>query len=141
MDDAPAEAFTSDGWFRTGDLGRLDDEGFVTLVDRKKDMVITGGENVYSAEVEDVLFAHPSVAEAAIIGIPDAKWGEAVFAVVVLRPGTTATADDLITYSRSQLAKYKSPKGVAFVEALPRNVAGKVLKRELRERFGGARVE
>ena len=138
---ATAEAFTADGWFRTGDLGRLDDEGFLTLVDRKKDMVITGGENVYSAEVEDVLFAHPAVAEAAIIGVPDPKWGESVFAVVVLRPGTTATGDDLIRHARSQLAKYKTPKGVAFVEALPRNAAGKVLKRELRERFGGARVE
>jgi fatty-acyl-CoA synthase len=139
--DATAEAFTPDGWFRTGDLGRLDDEGFLTIVDRKKDMVITGAENVYSAEVEDVLFSHPAVAEAAVIGIPDAKWGESVFAVVVLRPGARATAEDLITHSRSQLAKYKAPKGVAFVEALPRNAAGKVLKRELRERFGGARVE
>ena len=139
--DATAEAFTADGWFRTGDLGRLDDEGFLVLVDRKKDMIITGGENVYSAEVEDVLFAHPAVAEAAIIGVPDPKWGESVFAVVVLRPGTRATSEDLITFSRSQLAKYKTPKGVAFVEALPRNAAGKVLKRELRERFGGARVE
>jgi fatty-acyl-CoA synthase len=139
--EATAEAFTADGWFKTGDLGRVDDEGFLTLVDRKKDMVITGGENVYSAEVEDVLFEHPAVAEAAVIGVPDPEWGESVFAVVVLRPGTAATADELITYSRSQLAKYKTPKGVAFVDALPRNAAGKVLKRELRERFGGARVE
>lgn len=139
--EATAEAFTADGWFKTGDLGRLDDEGFLTLVDRKKDMVITGGENVYSAEVEDVLFAHPAVAEAAIIGVPDPKWGESVFAVVVLRPGAAATADELITHARSQLAKYKTPKGVAFVDALPRNAAGKVLKRELRQRFGGARVE
>jgi fatty-acyl-CoA synthase len=139
--DATAEAFTPDGWFRTGDLGRLDDEGFVTLVDRKKDMVITGGENVYSAEVEDVLFAHPAVAEAAVIGVADPKWGESVFAVVVLRAGALATADELITFARSQLAKYKTPTGVAFVDALPRNAAGKVLKRELRERFGGARVE
>jgi len=139
--DATAEAFTPDGWFKTGDLGRLDDEGFLTLVDRKKDMVITGGENVYSAEVEDVLFAHPAVAEAAVIGIPDPKWGESVFAVVVLRPGMHATPDELISHSRSQLAKYKTPKGVAFVDSLPRNAAGKVLKRELREQFGGARVE
>ena len=139
--EATTEAFTPDGWFKTGDLGRLDDEGFLTLVDRKKDMVITGGENVYSAEVEDVLFAHPAVAEAAVIGVPDPKWGESVFAVVVLRPGASATADELISYSRSQLATYKTPKGVAFVAALPRNAAGKVLKRELREQFGGARVE
>jgi fatty-acyl-CoA synthase len=139
--DATAEAFTPDGWFRSGDLGRLDDEGFLVLVDRKKDMVITGGENVYSAEVEDVLFAHPAVAEAAVIGVADPKWGESVFAVVVLRPGASVTADELITHARSQLAKYKTPTGVAFVEALPRNAAGKVLKRELRERFGGALVE
>lgn len=138
---ATADAFTPDGWFRTGDLGRLDAEGFLALVDRKKDMVITGGENVYSAEVEDALFAHPAVAEAAVIGVPDPKWGESVFAVVVLRPGAAATADDLIAHSQARLAKYKTPKAVAFVDALPRNAAGKVLKRDLRDRFGGARVK
>ena len=131
--DATADAFTADGWFRTGDLGRLDDEGFLTLVDRKKDMVISGGENVYSAEVEDVLFAHPAVAEAAIIGIPDERWGEAVCAIVALRPNASASADELITHCRSRLAKYKTPKTVVFVNALPRNAAGKVLKRQLRE--------
>jgi fatty-acyl-CoA synthase len=135
--DATGEAFTDDGWFRTGDLGRLDDEGFLMLVDRKKDMVITGGENVYSAEVEDVLFAHAAVAEAAIIGVPDPKWGEAVFAVVVLRPGMRVSADELGEHCRARLAKYKTPKGYAFIDALPRNAAGKVLKRELRQRFGG----
>lgn len=135
--DATAEAFTPEGWFKTGDLGRLDDEGFLTLIDRKKDMVITGGENVYSAEVEDVLFSHEAVAEAAIIGAPDPKWGESVLAIVVLRPGAKATADELIAHCRSRLAKYKAPKRVAFVDLLPRNAAGKVLKRELRERFGG----
>jgi fatty-acyl-CoA synthase len=133
LPDATNEAFTADGWFRSGDLGYLDDEGFLTLVDRKKDMVITGGENVYSAEVEDVLFAHPAVAEAAIIGVPDERWGEAVCAVVVLRPNSTATADELVAHSRSRLAKYKTPKYVVFVDALPRNAAGKVLKRQLRE--------
>ncbi|HYK96790.1 MAG TPA: long-chain fatty acid--CoA ligase [Candidatus Acidoferrales bacterium] len=131
--DATAEAFTADGWFRSGDLGFLDEEGFLTLVDRKKDMVITGGENVYSAEVEDALFAHPAVAEAAIIGVPDERWGEAVCAIVVVRPGMAATADELITHCRSRLAKYKTPKYVVFVPALPRNAAGKVLKRQLRE--------
>jgi fatty-acyl-CoA synthase len=131
--DATAEAFTGDGWFRSGDLGYLDDEGFLTLVDRKKDMVISGGENVYSAEVEDVLFAHPAVAEAAIIGVPDERWGVVVCAIVVLRPGARATADELIAYSRARLAKYKAPKYVVFVDALPRNAAGKVLKRQLRE--------
>jgi fatty-acyl-CoA synthase len=134
--DATAEAFSADGWFRTGDLGYLDDEGFLTLVDRKKDMVITGGENVYSAEVEDVLFAHPAVAEAAIIGVPDERWGEAVCAVVALRPAQRATADELIAHCRRRLAKYKAPKYVVFVDALPRNAAGKVLKRTLREEVG-----
>ena len=131
--EATAEAFTADGWFRSGDLGYLDDEGFLTLVDRKKDMVISGGENVYSAEVEDVLFAHPAVAEAAIIGVPDERWGEAVCAVVALRPTQRATPDELIAHCRARLAKYKTPKYVVFVDALPRNAAGKVLKRRLRE--------
>jgi fatty-acyl-CoA synthase len=135
--DATAEAFTDDGWFRTGDLGRLDDERFLTLVDRKKDLVITGGENVYSAEVEDVLFAHAAVAEAAVIGVPDPRWGESVFAVVVVRPGKRVSAEELGEHCRTHLAKYKTPKGFAFIDALPRNAAGKVLKRELRQRFGG----
>jgi fatty-acyl-CoA synthase len=130
---ATAEAFTHDGWFRSGDLGFVDDEGFLTLVDRKKDMVITGGENVYSAEVEDVLFAHTAVAEAAVIGVPDERWGEAVCAVVALRPNAKASADELIAHCRARLAKYKTPKYVAFVNSLPRNAAGKVLKRQLRE--------
>jgi fatty-acyl-CoA synthase len=130
--EATADAFTADGWFKTGDLGRLDDEGFLTLVDRQKDMVITGGENVYSAEVEDVLFAHPAVAEAAIIGVADDRWGEAVCAVVALRPNASATAEDLMAFCRTRLAKYKTPKTVVFVNALPRNAAGKVLKRQLR---------
>ena len=133
LPDATAEAFTRDGWFRSGDLGFLDDEGFLSLVDRKNDMVITGGENVYSAEVEDVLFAHPAVAEAAVVGIPDERWGEAVCAIVVLRPNASASADELIAHCRARLAKYKTPKYVVFVDALPRNAAGKVLKRQLRE--------
>lgn len=131
--DATAEAFTADGWFRSGDLGHLDEEGFLTLVDRKKDMIITGGENVYSAEVEDVLFAHAAVAEAAIIGLPDERWGEAVCAVVVLKAGQHATSEELVAHCRARLAKYKAPKHVVFVDALPRNAAGKVLKTRLRE--------
>ncbi len=134
--DATADAFTADGWFKTGDLGRLDGEGFLTLVDRKKDMVISGGENVYSAEVEDVLFSHPAVAEAAIIGIPDERWGEAVCAIVALRPDARATADELIAHCRARLAKFKTPRTIVFVDALPRNAAGKVLKRQLREEVG-----
>ena len=138
--EATAEAFTADGWFRSGDLGRLDEEGFLTLVDRKKDMVISGGENVYSAEVEDVLYAHPAVAEAAVIGVPDPRWGESVFAVVVVRDGMRLTPDELTAHTRRHLAKYKTPKAYAFVDALPRNAAGKVVKPELRKRFGGGGV-
>ena len=131
--EATAEVFTGDGWFRTGDLGIFDDEGFLTLVDRKKDMVITGGENVYSAEVEDVLFAHPAIAEAAIVGVPDERWGERVVAVIVRRSGSAVTADEVIAFCRERLAKYKSPREVVFIDVLPRNAAGKVLKRQLRE--------
>jgi fatty-acyl-CoA synthase len=135
--EATAEAFTPDGWFRSGDLGRLDDEGFLTLVDRKKDMIISGGENVYSAEVEDALFAHPAVAEAAVIGVPDEHWGEAVRAIVALHPGSAASVEDLIEHCRGRLARYKAPKSVVFVDALPLNAAGKVLKPELRRLHGG----
>ncbi len=135
--DATAAAFTADGWFKSGDIGALDDEGFLTLYDRQKDMIISGGENVYSAEVEDVLFAHPAVAEAAVIGVPDERWGEAVLAVVVVRSAMSLTADEAIAHCRGRLAKYKCPKVVQFVDVLPRNASGKVLKRELRERFGG----
>ncbi len=134
--EATAEAFTAGGWFRSGDLGRVDDEGFLTLVDRKKDLIISGGENVYSAEVEDALFAHPAVAEAAVIGVPDQRWGEAVRAVVVLRPDHAATAEELVEHCRARLARYKAPRSVVFVDALPRNAAGKVLKPELRRAYG-----
>jgi acyl-CoA synthetase (AMP-forming)/AMP-acid ligase II len=114
----------------------MDDEGFVTVIDRKKDMIISGGENIYSAEVEDVLFAHPAVADAAVIGIPDPRWGEAVRALVVPKPGATLTAEEVIAHCRTRLARYKVPKSVIFVESLPRNAAGKVLKRELRRLYG-----
>jgi fatty-acyl-CoA synthase len=132
---ATAEAFSADGWFKSGDLGRLDEEGFLTLVDRKKDMIISGGENIYSAEVEDALFGHPSVAEAAVIGVPDERWGEVVRAIVALRPGAAASADELIEHCRAWMARYKCPRSVVFVDSLPRNASGKVLKAELRQRF------
>jgi fatty-acyl-CoA synthase len=135
---ATAEAFRS-GWFHTGDLGRMDDEGFITLVDRKKDMIISGGENVYPIEVEQVLLAHPGVADAAIIGGPDSKWGERVVAVVVTAPGNTASpgTGDLIAWCRQRLAHFKCPHEVHFVDELPRNATGKLLKRELRRQFTG----
>ena len=125
------------GWMHTGDAGRMDDEGYVYVVDRIKDMVITGGENVYSAEVENALCTHPAVAAAAVIGLPDAEWGERVHAVVVLAPGQNATEDALITHTREKIAGYKTPRGVTFVDALPVSGAGKVLKRELRAQLAG----
>jgi long-chain acyl-CoA synthetase len=127
------------GWYRTGDLGRLDDGGYLHLVDRTRDMLVTGGENVYSTEVEDALYAHPGVLEAAVFGVPDARWGEAVHAVVVRRPPSSAdglmvTADELTAHCRTLLAGYKVPKSIELTDqALPKSGAGKVLKRSLRE--------
>lgn len=126
------------GWFHTGDLGRADADGYVTLVDRKKDMIITGGENVYPAEVEQVLYAHPEVDDVAVIGMPDEKWGEGVLAVVVRPPGSELTAAGLIAWARGRLAHFKCPSHVEFAAQLPRNAAGKLLKRELRTTYGGA---
>lgn len=123
------------GWFHTGDMARRDEEGFFYIVDRRKDMIITGGENVYSREVEEVVYTHPAVSEAAVIGLPDPTWGENVTAVVVLRPGMTATEDEIIAVCRDRLAGYKKPKKVVFVDELPKNVSGKILKRELRDQF------
>lgn len=136
MPEATADAITDDGWLRTGDAGYLDDEGYLYLHDRVKDMVVSGGENVYPAEVENVLMAHPDVADVAVIGVPDDRWGEAVKAVVVRREGSTLTEADVIEYARGQLAGYKCPKSVDFTsEALPRNPSGKLLKRILREPY------
>jgi acyl-CoA synthetase (AMP-forming)/AMP-acid ligase II len=130
-----AEATASairDGWLHTGDAGFVDTDGYLYIHDRVKDMIISGGENVYPAEVENVLSGHPAVADVAVIGVPDARWGEAVKAVVVLRAMCPATESELIAYSRDRIAHYKAPKSVDFIESLPRNPSGKVLKRELR---------
>jgi long-chain acyl-CoA synthetase len=129
-----AKAITPDGWFRTGDAGYWKD-GYLYLHDRVKDMIVSGGENVYPAEVENALMAHPEVADVGVIGIPDPRWGEAVHAMVVKAPGTDPTVDALIAFARERLAGFKCPKGITFVEALPRNPSGKILKRELREPF------
>ena len=123
------------GWMHTGDGGRMDQEGFVTVVDRLKDMIKTGGENVFSAEVENALAKHPAVMMSAVIAIPDPQWGEAVHAVVVLRPGQTATADDIVAHCKTLIAGYKSPRSVEFLDALPMTGAGKILKTKLREPF------
>lgn len=121
-----------DGWLRTGDAGYFDDQGYLYLHDRIKDMVVTGGENVYPAEVENVLLSHASVVDAAVIGVPDEKWGETVKAIVVLSPGTALDEGDVIAYCRDNLAHYKCPTSVDVVDALPRNPSGKILKRQLR---------
>lgn len=124
-----------DGWFHTGDAGMVDDEGYVYILDRKKDMIITGGENVYSGEVEAVLHQHPRVAEAAVIGLPDERYGESVFAVVVPTERAGVTEQAIIEHCRGKIGDYKIPKGVAFVEAMPKSALGKILKTVLREQF------
>jgi fatty-acyl-CoA synthase len=129
---AETEAAFAGGWFHSGDLVRQDEEGFIWVVDRKKDMIITGGENVYCAEVENALAAHPHVVEVAIIGQPDEKWGEVPVAVAALRPGTEVGLDDLNDFLGDRLARYKFPKKLVLVDALPRNAGGKVLKTDLR---------
>lgn len=131
--EATAEAITEDGWFRTGDIGRVDDGGYIFVEDRLKDMIISGGENIYSIEVEQVLAEHPAVVEVAVIGVPDDKWGEVVKAVVALEG--EATAEEIIAFARERLAAYKCPKTIDFAEELPRNPTGKILKKELRKPY------
>jgi malonyl-CoA/methylmalonyl-CoA synthetase len=134
-----AEAFSPDGWFRTGDLGLLAPDGYLTLCGRAKDLIITGGLNVYPPEVERVLNEHPAVSASAVIGCRDPEWGEKVTAVVVLRPGQLCSVEDLIAFCRQRLAAYKAPKAVVFRDELPRNAMGKVQKAELRKEIcGGA---
>ncbi len=120
------------GWLHTGDVGRLDDDGFLYILERKKDLIIRGGLNVYPREVEDVLYAHPGVAEAAVVGMPDPLMGEEGCAFVVLRAGATATPEALIAFCQERLAKFKCPKQVRFVEALPKSPIGKILRKQLR---------
>lgn len=123
------------GWLHTGDMGYYDKKGFIYLVDRKKDMIVTGGENVYPREVEEVLYRHPAVAEVAVIGVPDDLWIERVHAVVVLKEGSRVTGDEIMEFSKHNLARYKAPKSVEFVESLPKNPQGKILKRQIREKY------
>jgi fatty-acyl-CoA synthase len=131
---ATAAAFLPGGWFRSGDAGYLED-GYLFLHDRIKDMIISGGENIYPAEVENVLMQHPALADGAVIGVPDERWGEAVKACVVLKPGAAATAAEIIEFMRGRLAHFKCPQTVDFLEAIPRNPTGKMLKRVLREPY------
>ncbi len=136
LPDATTRAIRGD-WFLTGDAGYLDDKGYLYIYDRVKDMIVSGGENIYPAEVESALFGHPAVADVAVIGVPDERWGEAVKAVVVKKPGADIGAGELISWARERIAGYKLPKSVDFIEALPRNPTGKILKRELRKPYWG----
>jgi fatty-acyl-CoA synthase len=129
-----------DGWLHTGDLATIDEHGYLLIVDRKKDIIVSGGENISSLEVEKALSAHPDVYEVAVIPVPDAKWGETPKAVVVLKPGATATAQQLLDFCASRIAHYKCPKSVEFLPALPKTGTGKILKRELREKYWGQRT-
>jgi fatty-acyl-CoA synthase len=131
------EAAFEGGWFHSGDVGTMDEEGFITIVDRTKDVINTGGVLVASREVEDAILTHPAVSECAVVGLPDPRWVEAVTAVVVLRPGHAADEAALIEHARPVLAAFKLPKRVILAESLPRNTAGKLLKRELRALYGG----
>jgi acyl-CoA synthetase (AMP-forming)/AMP-acid ligase II len=138
--EATSATIDAEGWLRTGDAGYLDEDGYLYIHDRVKDMIISGGENVYPAEVENALYSHPKVADVAVIGVPDAKWGEAVKACVVVKKGDTLSEAELIAHARTLIAGYKCPKSVDFIEALPRNPSGKILRRELRAPYWAGRA-
>ena len=135
--EATAKAIT-DGWLHTGDAAKVDEDGFYYIVDRTKDMYISGGENVYPAEVESVIYQLPQIGEVAVIGVPNERWGEVGMVVATVKPGQKLSEEEIIGHCVKNLAKFKVPQKVAFIEALPRNATGKVLKRELRVRFIGA---
>jgi long-chain acyl-CoA synthetase len=139
LPEATADTIDSDGWLRTGDAGYIDEDGYLFIHDRVKDMIISGGENIYPAEVESAVYGHPHVAEVAVIGVPDDKWGEAVKAVVALKPGAPEDPADIIAFARTRIAGFKAPKTIDFIEALPRNASGKILRRELREPYWAGR--
>ncbi len=124
-----------EGWLYTGDMAVIDQEGYVTIVDRKKDMILTGGENVYSTEVENILYMHPAILECAVVGVPDQKWGEAVKGIVVLKPSQRATEQEIIQFCKERIAHYKAPKSIDFIEALPRTGSGKIHKKGLRDKY------
>jgi acyl-CoA synthetase (AMP-forming)/AMP-acid ligase II len=134
LPEASAETLRG-GWLHTGDIGVFTEEGDIYIVDRKKDMILSGDENVYPAEVEEVLYSHPSVLEAAVIGVPDKKWGETVKGIVVLKPGARATEEEIIEFCKERLSSYKKPTSIDFLAQLPRNPSGKVLKTKLRKRY------
>jgi acyl-CoA synthetase (AMP-forming)/AMP-acid ligase II len=139
LPEATAKTIGRDGWLRTGDAGYMDKDGYLYVQDRIKDMIISGGENIYPAEVESAVCDHPDVAEAAVIGVPDDTWGESVKAIVVLKPGKQASASDIISFTRAHIAAFKTPKTVDFIDALPRNASGKILRRHLRDPYWAGR--
>ena len=123
------------GWLRSGDLGYLDEQGYLFLMDRSKDMIISGGENIYPREVEEVIIQHSAVREVAVIGVPDARWGEAIKAVIVIQPGKEVSEQELIKFCKKRIASYKKPKSIEFIDELPKNNNGKIVKQELRETY------
>ena len=125
----------ADKWLHTGDMGYYDEKGYIYLVDRKKEMIVTGGENVYPREVEEIFYQHPAVAEAAVIGVPDDLWIERVHAEVVLKEGRHATGDEMIEFCKQHLARYKAPKSIEFIKSLPKNPQGKIMKRQIRKKY------
>jgi acyl-CoA synthetase (AMP-forming)/AMP-acid ligase II len=135
LPEATARTLDREGWLRTGDAGYMDRDGYLYIHDRIKDMIISGGENIYPAEVESAICDHPDVAEVAVVGVPDDKWGEAVKAIVVMKQGREATASDIINFTRERIAGFKTPKSVEFIAALPRNASGKILRRHLRDPY------
>jgi acyl-CoA synthetase (AMP-forming)/AMP-acid ligase II len=140
MPEETAATLDAEGWLRTGDAGYLDEDGYLYIHDRVKDMIISGAENIYPAEVENAIYGHADVADVAVIGVPDEKWGEAVKAVIMLKPGAARQPDDIIAHARARIAAFKVPKSIDFVDELPRNASGKVLRRELRAPYWAGRV-
>ena len=132
------QAAMKDGWFHTGDVATVDRNNYIQIVDRKKEIIVSGGENISSLEVEKAILAHPAVYEAAVIPVPDEKWGEVPMALVVLKQGSHASQDELLEFCRGRLSHYKCPRSVEFLESLPKTGTGKLLKRELRQKYGTA---
>jgi acyl-CoA synthetase (AMP-forming)/AMP-acid ligase II len=139
MAEATADTVDAAGWLRTGDAGYLDEDGYLYIQDRFKDMIVSGAENIYPSEVESAIYGHAAVQDVAVIGVPDDRWGESVKAMVVLKPGATASPEDIIAFARTRIAAYKAPKSVDFIDALPRNPSGKILRRMLREPYWAGR--
>jgi long-chain acyl-CoA synthetase len=139
MPEETAKSITPDKWFRSGDAGYMDKDGYIYIHDRVKDMIVSGGENVYPAEVENVLMSHPGIADVAVIGVPHDKWGETPKAIVVKAADSEVTEEEIIAFAQTQLAKFKCPTSVDFIDMLPRNPSGKILKKDLREPFWAGR--